>query len=411
MSMNTREIAEIRKAFPFFAANPDVVYLDSSATSQRYEGAIKAVSDFYLTSNASPLRGLYDLSIKATDAYEAAREKVAEFVGAKDSCEIIFTRNASESFNLLATSLCAMVLKEGDEIIVGITEHHSNMLPWRDAATRVGATVTYWECDQNGYYSPESLKALLKPNTRIVTVTQMSNVFGRENDIKTFAKIAHENGTLFVADGAQSVPHMKVNVQDLDVDFMAFSGHKMLAPFGIGVLYGKKKYLKKMPPYMSGGEMIDVVHRDSVKYSPLPHKFEAGTVNAGGAYALAAAIDYYNELGFDFISQRESELTTYMAEGILNIPHFQVIGSQIPSEHHGIVTFKIDGVHPHDISAILSDKNICIRAGHHCAQPLHDHLGVMSTTRASLMFYNTKEEIDLLIDALSSIRKVMGYGD
>lgn len=406
-----KDINEIRKDFPFFAANPDLVYLDNSATSQRVKKAVDAVSDFYLTRNASPLRGLYDLSIKATEDFENARQTVADFIGAKEACEIIFTRNASESFNLLATSLCSLVLHEGDEILVGITEHHSNMLPWRDAATRTGAKVVYWECDQYGYYSEDSLRAALTPNTKIVTVTQMSNVFGRENDIKTFARIAHENGSLFVADGAQSVPHMKVNVQDLDVDFMAFSGHKMLAPMGIGVLYGKKKWLKKMPPYMSGGEMIDLVSRDRVVYSDLPHKFEAGTVNAGGAYGLAAAIEYYNEIGFDFISSREAELTAYMAEKIMALPHFEVIGSQDPKEHHGIVTFRIEGVHPHDISEILSQQNIAIRAGHHCAQPLHQHLGVPSTTRASLMFYNTYEEIDKLVDALAGVRKAMGYAD
>ncbi|MCF0135620.1 MAG: SufS family cysteine desulfurase [Lachnospiraceae bacterium] len=403
------DIRKIREDFPFFTANPHLVYLDSSATSQRYKGAVEAASDFYLYHNASPLRGLYDMSIQATESFEAARQKTADFIHAGHACEIIFTRNASESFNLLASSLCSLVLKEGDEIIVGITEHHSNMLPWRDAAARFGATVTYWECDSEGYYSPESLQALLKPNTRIVTVTQMSNVFGLENDIKTFARLAHENGSLFVADGAQSVPHMPVDVQDLDVDFLCFSGHKMLAPFGIGVLYGKKKLLDKMPPYMSGGEMIDIVTRDRVKYSQLPHKFEAGTVNAGGAIALGAAIDYYNSLGFDYIQSRESELTAYMCEQILNLPHFSVMGSQDPREHHGIVTFKIEGVHPHDISAILSQENICIRAGHHCAHPLHQHMGVMSSTRASLMFYNTKEEIDRLISALSGIRRAMGY--
>lgn len=408
---NTHNIELIREAFPFFAANPDIVYLDSSATSQRLARSVQAASDFYLKVNASPFRGLYDLSVQATEAYENARQTVCDFIGAADKSEIVFTRNASESLNLLASSLGSMILKEGDEIIVGITEHHSNMLPWRDIAEKKGAKVVYWECDKEGYYSPESLASLLNEKTKILTVTQVSNIFGRVNDIRTFAKMAHDNGTLMVCDGAQSVPHMSVNVQLLDVDFLVFSGHKMLAPMGIGVLYGKRDLLEKMPPYMSGGEMIDYVSRDRVIYAELPHKFEAGTVNAGGALALAEAIRYIQELGFDFIESRESELTTYMAEGILSLPHFHVIGSQDPKEHHGIVTFKIDGVHPHDISEILSGKNIAIRAGHHCAQPLHQYLGVPSSTRASLMFYNTKEEIDKLLNALSTIRGVMGYGE
>ena len=409
--MNAFDIQEIRRDFPFFAAHPKLIYLDSSATSQRLAASVKAASDFYETQNASPFRGLYELSVKATEAYEEARQTVADFIHAKEAAEIVFTRNASESLNLLAYSLCQAVLSEGDEILVGITEHHSNMLPWRDAANRLGAKVVYWECDKEGYYSLESLRQALTPRTKILAVTQMSNIFGRVNDIKAFARIAHENGTLIVADGAQSVPHMAVDVQDLDTDFLVFSGHKMLAPMGIGVLYGKKNLLEKMPPFMSGGEMIDYVTRDRVVYAEVPHKFEAGTVNAGGAVALAEAIRYYQKLGFEWIEHREAELTCYMAEKILALPHFEVLGSQKPDEHHGIVAFKIEGVHPHDISEILSREGIAIRAGHHCAQPLHQYLGVPSSTRASLMFYNTFEEIDRLVEVLSTVRKVMGYGE
>ena len=409
--MNDFDIQKIRQDFPFFAAHPELVYLDSSATSQRLASSVRAAVNFYENQNASPFRGLYELSVKATEAYEEARQTVADFIHAKEAAEIVFTRNASESLNLLAYSLTQCVVSEGDEILVGITEHHSNMLPWREAAKRLGAKVVYWECDQEGYFSPESLKQALTPRTKILAITQMSNIFGRVNDIKTYAAIAHENGTLIVADGAQSVPHMAVNVQDLDTDFLVFSGHKMLAPMGIGVLYGKKALLEQMPPFLSGGEMIDYVTRDRVIYAEVPHKFEAGTVNAGGAIALAEAIRYYNELGFETIENREAALTHYMAEKIMALPHFTVIGSQKPEEHNGIVTFKIDGVHPHDISEILSGEGIAIRAGHHCAQPLHQFLGVPSSTRASLMFYNTTEEIDRLVEVLRTVRKVMGYGE
>ena len=299
--MNDFDIQKIRQDFPFFAAHPELVYLDSSATSQRLASSVRAAVNFYENQNASPFRGLYELSVKATEAYEEARQTVADFIHAKEAAEIVFTRNASESLNLLAYSLTQCVVSEGDEILVGITEHHSNMLPWRDAAKRLGAKVVYWECDQEGYFSPESLKQALTPRTKILAITQMSNIFGRVNDIKTYAAIAHENGTLIVADGAQSVPHMAVNVQDLDTDFLVFSGHKMLAPMGIGVLYGKKALFEQMPPFLSGGEMIDYVTRDRVIYAEVPHKFEAGTVNAGGAIALAEAIRYYNELGFETI--------------------------------------------------------------------------------------------------------------
>jgi len=409
--MNPITVEDVRRDFPFFGLHPELTYLDSSATSQRLKAAIDAEEQYYFAGNASPFRGLYDLSEKATEAYENARSTVARFINAPTSEDIIFTRNASESLNLLAYSLTNMVIKPGDQIVVGVTEHHSNMLPWRAAARRLGAEIVYWECDPEGYYDPESLKNILNEKTKIVAVTQVSNVFGRVNDIKTFARICHENGTLLVADGAQSVPHMKVDVQDLDCDFLSFSGHKMLAPMGIGVLYGKKDLLEQMPPFMEGGEMIDMVTFDRVVYSPLPHKFEAGTVNTGGALALAAACDYYEKLGLDWIEKQEGRLSLHLAEGVKSVPHVTMLGSQDPREHQGIVAFKIDGVHPHDVSAIFSDSNICIRAGHHCAQPLHKFLGIPSSSRASLMFYNTIEEVDRFLNVLETIRSQMGYGE
>ena len=403
-------VNEIRKDFPILQ-NKEIIYLDNSATSQKPEQVINAVTDFYRNCNANPLRGLYDLAQTATEKYESARERVRQFIHAKSADEIIFTRNATESLNLVAYSYGSPVLKPGDEILVSIMEHHSDMLPWQEAAKRTGAVVKYLECDQQGKITEEDLKRAITEHTRIVAVTQVSNVLGVKNDIKAFAKICHEKGIAIVADGAQSVPHMPVDVQDLDVDFLAFSGHKMLGPMGIGVLYGKKEHLQKMPPFLTGGEMIESVSRDGAVFAQPPHKFEAGTVNAGGAAGLEAAIDYLENIGFDQIQKREDLLTEILLEEIKKIPFVHVMGSEDAKEHHGIVTFTVDGVHPHDVAAILDADHIAVRAGHHCAQPLMQHMGVMSSTRASLMFYNTEEEIEAFISSLKEIRRKMGYAE
>ena len=377
---------------------------------------VEAVADYEYHHNSNPFRGLYELSIDATERYEAARAKVAGFINAESDKEIIFTRNASESLNLVAYSLSEMLHKEGklgegDEIITTVVEHHSNMLPWRLAAERYGATVKFLECEEDGSFSLDRFKELLTDRTRMVAMTAMSNIFGRVIDIKAFAGAAHEVGAYFIADGSQSVPHSKTDVQDLDVDFLAFSGHKMLAPMGIGVLYGKQEILEKMPPFLSGGEMIEYVTLDSITYAELPHKFEAGTVNAGGAVGLAAAIDYIESIGLHNIEERELELTKIALDGMKKIPHVIVLGSDAAEEHHGILTFKIEGVHPHDIAAIIADSNVAVRAGHHCAEPLHQFIKIPSTTRASLMFYNTEEEVERLLEVMSKIRPMMGYPD
>ncbi|MBQ8469542.1 MAG: SufS family cysteine desulfurase [Clostridia bacterium] len=404
------DVKEVRKDFPFFGAT-DLAYLDNSATSQNPKAVMDAEWQFYVDSNANPFRGIYELSERATNAYEHSRETVREFINAKSVKEVVFTRNASESLNLVAFTFADMVLEEGDEVLVSILEHHSNMLPWREAAKRKGATVKYLEVDLTGEVTPETVQKALTPKTKILAITQVSNIMGRENDIKAFAKLCHDNGTYIVCDGAQSVPHMPVDVQDLDVDFLAFSGHKMLAPMGVGVLYGKEEHFAAMPPFLTGGEMISTVSYDGMTLSELPHKFEAGTVNASGAVALEAAIEYIKGIGFEDIQARETALCKRILDGIKDIPHVTVLGSDKPEEHHGIVTFKVDGVHPHDISAIFADNNVAVRAGHHCAQPLHICLGIPSTTRASVMFYNTEEEVDRFLDVLSQIRGAMGYGD
>lgn len=406
----TKEDKLIRKEFPVFE-NRNVIYLDNSATTQKPPCVLKAVTDYYEKNNANPLRGLYELSLAATDAYESARQTVADFIHAEKASEIVFTRNATESLNLIAYSYGLHFLKEGDEIIISVMEHHSNMLPWQNVAKATGAKLIYLEPDQDGYLPPERLEEHISDRTKLVSITQVSNVFGRENDIKAMAKIAHKHGAVFSCDGAQSVPHMKVDVQDLDVDFLSFSGHKMYAPMGIGVLYGKEELLEKMPPFLYGGEMIEYVTLEGATYAELPHKFEAGTVNVGGAVGLEAAIHFVNRFGWDLIESRELDLTKRMMDGMKEIDHVHIIGSDKAEDHHGIVTFQIDGVHPHDVAAIFDSYHVAVRAGHHCAQPLHKFLGVMSTTRASLAFYNTEEDVDAFLHALSMIRPEMGYKD
>ena len=401
--------AKIRADFPII--NDTYSYLDNSATSQKPKQVIDAVCKYYEESNANPLRGLYDLSVAATECYENAREAVAKFINAKSSSEIVFTRNASESLNLVAYSYGRNFIKEGDEIIVSIMEHHSNMLPWQEVAKVTGATIKYVEPLKDGTLTADMLEDIITEKTKIVSITHVSNVFGCKNDIKAMAYVAHKYGAVFVCDGAQSVPHMKVDVQDLDVDFLAFSGHKMLAPMGIGALYGKKELLEKMPPFLSGGEMIEYVTLEGATYAEVPHKFEAGTVNAGGAVGLHAAIDYINEIGFDYIEARENQLCAYAYNKMKDIPHVHIVGSDNSDNHHGILTFTVDGCHPHDISEIMNSYKVNVRAGHHCAQPLTKWLGLNSTTRASIGFYNNEQDIDRFIECIAQIRGKLGYGE
>ena len=400
-----------KRDFPVFDRYPDLVYLDNSATTQKPRQVIEAVERYYREENANPLRGLYELSMKATDAYEKAREAVRGFIGAASTREIIFTRNATESLNLIAYSYGRANITEGDEILVTISEHHSDMLPWQLLAKEKGAKLNYLECTPEGEYTTEALKAALTPGTKIFACAQISNVFGRLNPIKEFAKICHDNGTIIVCDGAQSVPHIPVNVRELGVDFLAFSGHKMLAPMGIGVLYGREELLQKMPPFLSGGEMIEYVTLCGATYAELPHKFEAGTVNAGGAVGLHAAIDYMKELGFAEAEKRENELTRLLITEMRKIPHIHIIGAEDPDDHHGIVTFTVDDVHPHDIAAIADEAGIAVRAGHHCTQPLHKFLRIQSTARASLSFCNDERDIMRFIECVKTLRRRMGYGE
>ena len=401
---------DYRQDFPLLRENP-IVYLDSAATAQRPDVVIEAEMEFYRNYNANPLRGLYSLGIEATDRYEEARECVAKFIHAASAKEIIFTRNATESLNLVAYSYGLSHLQKGDEIVVSILEHHSNQLPWRMVAEKTGAVVKYLECDWQGHILDADLQAAFSEKTKLVAVTQVSNVLGIRTPIEKIVALARKSGAVVVLDAAQSTPHMEVDVQKLGVDFLAFSGHKLMAPMGIGVLYGRKELLSEMPPFLTGGEMIQTVTRDKVVYAELPHKFEAGTVNGAGAWALAAAIRYLQEVGYEQIQKQELLLTTQLMDGLKKVPHVQVQGSPDPKEHCGIVSFTIDGVHPHDVSSILDADGIAVRAGHHCAQPLLAYLGVRSCARASLAFYNTTADIDRFLAALGGVRKEMGYAE
>ncbi len=401
---------QFRKDFPIFEKT-GVTYLDSAATSQRPQVVIDAEREFNEKMNANPLRGLYGISIEATDAYENARETVREFIGADSAKEIVFTRNASESLNLIAYTYACSVLKPGDTVLTTIMEHHSNILPWRMAAERTGAKVEYLEPETDGTFTDAELQKKIVNGVKIVAVGHVSNVLGCVNPVKKISDMAHAVGAVVVVDAAQSAPHMKVDVKELGADFLVFSGHKLMAPFGIGVVYGRKELLEAMPPFLRGGEMIEYVTRDTEKWAEIPHKFEAGTVNATGAVGLDAAIKYLKNVGFDFIRETEDALTSIIFEEAAKLPYFHILGSSDPKKHNGIVSFTIDGVHPHDISSILDGDKICIRAGHHCAQPLLEYLNVSSTARASLYLYNTEEDVRFFMDKVKEIRGIMGYGD
>ena len=398
-----------KQDFPIFQ-HTDVAYIDNAATAQRPQCVLDAVTDFYRCHNANPLRGLYPLSVEATDIYEQARETVRGFIGAKSAREIIFTRNTTESLNLVAYSYGLTHVKAGDEVLVSIMEHHSDLLPWQMVCRQTGAELKFIECAPDGSVDLKQIESLITERTKIVAMTQVSNVLGRKYPVQEVAAMAHKKGAVMVVDGAQSTPHMPVNVQELGADFFAFSGHKVYGPMGIGVLYGREELLNAMPPFLTGGEMIESVTRDGAVFAELPHKFEAGTVNAADAVGLHAAIDYVKSIGFTAMHQQEVALTRRAMDAIGEMPHVHVLGSEKPEEHCGIITFTVDGVHPHDISEILASDGVAIRAGHHCAQPLLAYLKHPSTARASLAFYNTESEVDRLLDSISTLRERMGYG-
>lgn len=399
-----------RKDFPLLMAQ-DIAYLDNAATAQRPQCVLDAVNRFYCEQNANPLRGLYPLSVAATDAYENARAAVRRFLNAGSTSEIVFTRNTTEGLNLAAYSYGLSHIRAGDEVVVSILEHHSDLLPWQMVCRQTGAALKFLECEPDGSLDLNRAEAVITGKTKLVAVTHVSNVIGRVNPIRQLADIAHRHGAVMVVDGAQSTPHIPVDVQALDADFLAFSGHKVYGPMGIGVLYGKRALLEEMPPFLTGGEMIESVTREGAVFAELPHKFEAGTVNAAGAAGLRAAIEYVESVGFDAMHRQELALTQRTLAGMADMPHIHVIGSDSAEEHNGIVTFTVEGVHPHDVSEILACDGVDVRAGHHCAQPLLQHLGYSATVRASFAFYNTENEVDRLLQSLSTIRERMGYGN
>lgn len=390
----------------------DLVYFDNAATTQKPSSVIEAISKYYQEQNANPYRGIYGLSVESTNAYEEARQTVADFIGAKSSKEIIFTGNSTASLNLIANTYGKMVLKEGDQVVTAISEHHSNILPWQQITKEKGAALSYLYLAESGHIKEEEIEQKITENTKIVAVAYVSNVLGTIHPVNSIIKKAHEVGAVVVLDCAQSIPHYQVNVQELDADFIVFSGHKMLGPMGIGVLYGKEKLLKEMPPFLTGGEMIEYVSEQEATFAPLPNKFEAGTPNVGGAVGLKAAIEYIQKVGYDNIKKIEDELTEYALTKMKEIPYITIYGeTDSTKERCGVISFNVDDVHPHDTASILDSDGIAIRAGHHCAQPLMKYMKVAATCRVSFYFYNTKEEIDIFINSLKKVRRWLGYGD
>lgn len=389
-----------------------IVYLDNGATTQKPEAVIKAVADYCTYCNANPHRGAYELSVKATDIYETARVRTQHFIGAARPEEIIFTKNATEALNLVAYSYGRANIREGDEIVITISEHHSNIVPWQFVAKARGAVLKYIYLEEDGNLSAADIASKITEKTKIVAVTHVSNVLGLVNDVRAIADRAHAVGAVIIVDGSQSVPHIAVDVQAMDADFFAFSGHKMLSPMGIGVLYGKYDILDAMPPFLFGGDMIEYVGEQETTYAELPAKFEAGTQNVSGASGLIAAIDYLEKVGFDRIEAIERDLISYALPKLRELPFVELYDCDSKRDNKtGIITFNVKDIHPHDVASILDSYGVAIRAGHHCAQPLMRYLGQNATCRASFYLYNTHEDVDQFIDALKKVRGVLGYGD
>ncbi|GAA0369166.1 cysteine desulfurase [Bacillus horti] len=400
---------ELRAQFPILDQEVNghpLVYLDSAATSHKPVQVIEAVSDYYRRYNSNVHRGVHTLGNYATEGYEGAREKVRRFINAKSTKEIIFTRGTTTALNTVASSYARTVCREGDEIVITPMEHHSNLIPWQQVAKATGATLKYIPLQEDGTISIEDARKTITPNTKIVSMVYVSNVLGTINPIKEITSIAHENGAVMVVDGAQSTPHLKVDMQDIDCDFYAFSGHKMCAPTGIGVLYGKQHLLEQMEPIEFGGEMIDFVDLQESTWKELPWKFEGGTPLIAGAVGLGAAIDFLAEIGLENILKHEQELATYALEKLNTIEGFTSFG---PAKRSGVITFNLDTVHPHDVATVLDSQGIAIRAGHHCAQPLMKWLNVTATARASFYLYNTEEDADKLVAGLIKAKEYFGH--
>jgi cysteine desulfurase/selenocysteine lyase len=403
------DVEAIRKDFPILQQQTNghsLVYLDSAASSQKPLAVIEALDSYYRSYNANVHRGIYDLSEKASEAYEQARKKVARFINAKSWREVIFTRNATESLNLIAYTWGLDNLKAGDTIITTEMEHHANLIPWQQLARRTGAKLAYVPVMPEGTLDMEAYDRLLDESVKLVAFTLMSNVLGTINPARKLIDKAHAVGAVVVIDGAQSVPHLPTDVQDLDGDFLAFSGHKMLAPTGIGVLWGRRSLLRDMSPFMTGGDMIKHVSYDGAQWNSLPWKFEAGTPAIAQAIGLGYAVDYLNNIGMANIRAHEKEMTAYALDKLSQVEGARLLGPLDPEIRGGAVTFTLGDIHPHDLASLLNQYNIAIRAGHHCAQPLHDKLGITASARASFYIYNKPQEVDCLVEALDKAREV-----
>lgn len=408
-----RKMNEICRDFPILdqiVNDERLVYLDNAATSQKPKEVIDAVSNYFLRDNANVHRGVHTLAERATEQFEQTRFKVKNLINAKSEREIVYTKGTTEGLNWVAVSFGTQVVKSGDEIVVSYMEHHSNIVPWQILCEKTGARLKYVKLTKNGELDFEDAKEKITAKTKIVSIAQASNVMGVVNPIKGLAKLAHENGAYMVVDGAQSLPHMKVDVQDLDVDFLAFSGHKMLGPTGIGILFGKMELLERMSPLEYGGEMIDFVELDHSTYKEVPWKFEGGTQNIAGVIGLGAAIDYLQDVGYEEIEKKEHEMVEYVLPKLLQIDGLTVYGPKEPDKHTGVISFNLDGIHPHDVATALDMEGVAVRAGHHCAQPLMKYLKIPATVRASFYFYNTKADADQLIEAILATKEFFKHG-
>jgi cysteine desulfurase/selenocysteine lyase len=405
----TINISKIREDFPILKRlvnGKPLVYFDNAATSQKPNYVLNAIDEYYRNNNANIHRGIHKLAEEATLAYEEAREKTAKFVGAKHAEEIVFVRNATEGLNLIAFAWGRANIGKGDKIVLTIMEHHSNIVPWQMLAKEVGARVEFIEITSEGTLRDDEVSEKIDNDTKVVAVTHASNVLGTINAVEQIGRAAHRVGALYVVDAAQSVPHMRVNVKEMDCDFMAFSGHKMLGPTGIGAVYGKKQILENTPPFLGGGEMIREVHTTGATWKDIPYKFEAGTPNAAGAIGLGAAIDYLNRIGMKQVYDHERELTAYALEKMHEVDGITTYGPRDPAGRVGVIAFNLGDIHAHDLASILDEEGIAIRSGHHCAQPLMEFLNVAAASRASFYVYNTREEVDVFINALENARKL-----
>ena len=383
-----------------------ISYLDSGATTQKPQCVIDAIESYYKECNANPHRGAYSLSIEATEEYESTREKIAKFINARNREEIIFSKNATESLNLIAYSYGLDNLKKDDEVVLSIMEHHSNLVPWQYVTKKTNSKLKFMYINKDYELSKEEIELKITDKTKVVGITHVSNVLGTINNVKEIIKYAHKKGAIVIVDASQSIPHMKIDVQDLDADFLVFSGHKMFAPLGIGVLYGKKELLNKMTPFLMGGDMIEYVYEQNTTFAPLPNKFEAGTQNVEGVIGLGAAIDYIEKIGYKEIQNVEEAITKYAVNELSKLDFLELYITPHLENHSSVISFNIKGVHPHDVASILDSNGVCVRSGNHCAQPLLRYLGMDSTCRASFSIYNTKEDVDNLVEALKKAYKM-----